>query len=388
MIRLIIAGGRTFDNYELLSHFVEEYLLNAEYDLSNVEIVSGHCEGIDRLGERFAEEHNIGLKIFPAQWQKYGKFAGLKRNQEMIDYANSDDNTGVLIAFWDGKSRGTKYTIEHSDLAGMAVEVFRYDTYDFETELYEGITRNNSEEFIFDFDADSDADIVSFKCKKIYSTKINGNTHYYGYQFNADTDKSDRLDFLTYIKQNDAVDSPELAEMIDRCIDNFYTDVDIKSFDYLVKTPSSSNLVSEICNNIIRNFEIVDTIDLSKKPNIDLEFDYDKFLNDSPKYANDEELFNKFKSYMDKNINYLRNKEYFSISKNILPRYRKYIKPMVKFDNENYDLSNAQNILVVDDTVTTKSTFVQIIDLLRSCGYTGNIYLFSLMKNITSGKSR
>ena len=70
------------------------------------EVVCGGAKGVDSLGKQWAEEHQVPVTMFPANWEKYGKSAGPKRNQEMAEYAEA------LIAVWDGKSRGTKSMID------------------------------------------------------------------------------------------------------------------------------------------------------------------------------------------------------------------------------------------------------------------------------------
>ena len=97
--RVIIAGCRDFDNYELLKEKCEYYLQN-KMQTHNVIIVSGHASGADTLGERFAAEHNLLCELHPADWDKHGRAAGPIRNAEMADVADA------LIAFWDGMSRG------------------------------------------------------------------------------------------------------------------------------------------------------------------------------------------------------------------------------------------------------------------------------------------
>ena len=85
-------------------------LLKEKIDNLNIqidEIVSGAARGADILGERYGIEHNIPIKRFPADWGKYGKGAGFIRNEQMGNYAD------YLIAFWDGKSRGTFHMIEY-----------------------------------------------------------------------------------------------------------------------------------------------------------------------------------------------------------------------------------------------------------------------------------
>lgn len=100
-MKLIIAGKRDFYDYEKLKAEVDKLRKSIEID----EIVSGRCSGADKLGERYAREHNIPVKVFPANWDAYGKSAGPIRNRKMALYAD------VLIAFWDGESRGTKNMI-------------------------------------------------------------------------------------------------------------------------------------------------------------------------------------------------------------------------------------------------------------------------------------
>lgn len=116
--KVIIAGGRDFNNYALLQEYVDKFL--STYSSDSIEIVSGNARGADKLGERYAKEHNLPVKLFPANWDKYGKRAGYLRNQEMADYAN------MLIAFWDRKSKGTNHMINIAKKAGLIVKVVYY----------------------------------------------------------------------------------------------------------------------------------------------------------------------------------------------------------------------------------------------------------------------
>jgi len=101
-MKVIIAGSRNFTDYQKLKETCDTILR----DQTNIEIVSGNCRGADLLGEQYAKERGYKIAQFPADWNKYGKSAGPKRNQQMANYADA------LIAFWNGKSRGTKHMIE------------------------------------------------------------------------------------------------------------------------------------------------------------------------------------------------------------------------------------------------------------------------------------
>lgn len=119
-LRIIIAGSRVFDNYNLLESTISEFLIE---NTNNVEIISGTARGADQLGEQFARNHGYQVRRFPANWNLYGKSAGPIRNREMAEYASGGQ--GVLFAFWDGKSRGTKSMINLAKKYGLEVHVMR-----------------------------------------------------------------------------------------------------------------------------------------------------------------------------------------------------------------------------------------------------------------------
>ena len=112
-MRIIIAGSRTFNDYEYLKESCD-IILDLHFDgkPQEFEIVSGHARGADMLGERYATERGAKLTLFPADWSTYGKKAGHIRNEAMAKYAKEDPNSdSMLIAFWDGTSNGTRNMI-------------------------------------------------------------------------------------------------------------------------------------------------------------------------------------------------------------------------------------------------------------------------------------
>ena len=90
-------------------------------DYSEIELVGGGAKGADALGKQFAREHGIPYKEFPADWGTYHNAAGPIRNRQMAQYAIKGKGSGILIAFWDGRSRGTKHMIETATDFGMEV---------------------------------------------------------------------------------------------------------------------------------------------------------------------------------------------------------------------------------------------------------------------------
>lgn len=124
-MRIIVAGGRDFDDYELLKHTLKKYLEELDIvDLSQIVIISGAARGADTLGEHFAYDYEISVHRFPAKWDELGRRAGWVRNAEMTKYAA--EKHGVLFAFWDGKSRGTKNMIDLANRYGLEVHVVDY----------------------------------------------------------------------------------------------------------------------------------------------------------------------------------------------------------------------------------------------------------------------
>lgn len=101
-MKTIIAGSRSFGNdfYPILYNIVHSC-----YWIPSL-IISGGARGIDSLAIKYASNKHIPYVIMNADWEKYGKSAGYRRNVEMANSAQA------LIAIWDGKSKGTKHMID------------------------------------------------------------------------------------------------------------------------------------------------------------------------------------------------------------------------------------------------------------------------------------
>ena len=82
------------------------------------EIVSGGAKGIDTCAKEYALAHNIKLTEFLPEYEKFGRGAPLKRNLQIIEHSD------IVLAFWDGESRGTKYVIDNCKEMGVEVRVY------------------------------------------------------------------------------------------------------------------------------------------------------------------------------------------------------------------------------------------------------------------------
>ena len=116
MLRVIVAGGREFNQKTRLFKYLDQY--HEKTPITSV--VCGMARGADSIGKEWAESRGVAVNKFPADWDNLGKKAGPLRN---IDMANNAD---ALIAVWDGKSSGTKHMINTARGKGLLVTVLNY----------------------------------------------------------------------------------------------------------------------------------------------------------------------------------------------------------------------------------------------------------------------
>ena len=119
-MKLIIAGGREFNDANLMRDELNKLVIGHGLKRGDIEVVCGLARGADNLGKQLAEARGIKVAEFPADWDTHGKSAGYKRNEQMAHYADT------LIAFWDGESRGTQHMITLASKLGLEVKVVRY----------------------------------------------------------------------------------------------------------------------------------------------------------------------------------------------------------------------------------------------------------------------
>ena len=130
--RIIVAGGRDFDDYDLMTEVLDQIISSIKEmheDIHNIEtdieIVSGMAVGADFLGIRYGIEHNIPVHPCEPQFWEYGTHAGIVRNREMARYASESDY-GRLVAFWNGKSQGTKNMIDVAGTYKLFIDTISY----------------------------------------------------------------------------------------------------------------------------------------------------------------------------------------------------------------------------------------------------------------------
>ena len=115
-MKIAIIGSRNIEPENLGDYLPKEVS----------EIVSGGARGVDSKARDYAVEHNKKLTEFLPEYNKYKRGAPLKRNIQICEYADR------VLAFWDGKSRGTKFVIDYCKNNNIPIEIIVVNTTQFE----------------------------------------------------------------------------------------------------------------------------------------------------------------------------------------------------------------------------------------------------------------
>ena len=105
MFYCLVVGSRGITDYPMICRELDRLLAS---HAPNICIVSGGARGVDSLAEKYAHERNYETRIFPAKWDVYGKSAGYRRNEEMHRFLSQKEER-LIVAFWDGASKGTAH---------------------------------------------------------------------------------------------------------------------------------------------------------------------------------------------------------------------------------------------------------------------------------------
>ena len=114
--KIVIAGCRDYNNYEEAKLYID-FCLSDILKENNIVIVSGCASGADAIGEQYAKENGFKVEKYPADWERYGRSAGPRRNKQMAEVCD------CVICFWDGKSKGTKSMISYAKEYGKPIRI-------------------------------------------------------------------------------------------------------------------------------------------------------------------------------------------------------------------------------------------------------------------------
>lgn len=136
MQKVIIAGSRNATQYDMV-----RTALNRIFKEPFI-VISGCATGADKLGECYAKEYNLQVERYPADWKNlnaepcyvkhnshgaYNALAGHNRNRQMLQAVLNNPDGGCVVAFWNGKSSGTRNMIHISQAVGIPVHIIRYE---------------------------------------------------------------------------------------------------------------------------------------------------------------------------------------------------------------------------------------------------------------------
>ena len=120
-MNIAVVGSREFKDKEfvftILNQFFDNQLMYGDIS-SDYILVSGGANGVDSWAEEFWRKNTGTCIIFKPDWNKYGKRAGFLRNELIIKEAD------MILAFWDGQSKGTKHSIDLAIEAKKLINIY------------------------------------------------------------------------------------------------------------------------------------------------------------------------------------------------------------------------------------------------------------------------
>ena len=117
-MKLLVCGGRDYSDHKAMSDIMLEYFI---FESGENILIAGGAMGADSFAEAIADKHGIRKIIHRPDWEKHGKGAGFIRNQLMID-----EKPDMVIAFWNGNSKGTRDTIKKAGKAKITTVIIYY----------------------------------------------------------------------------------------------------------------------------------------------------------------------------------------------------------------------------------------------------------------------
>lgn len=113
-MKIAVVGSREFSDKDFVQGITYKLIRDGEL----TEFISGGARGVDSWAQEIANDFKLKKTIFKPDWDKYGKSAGFLRNKLIVEEAD------MVIAFWNGKSNGTKHSIDLAIKAGKPINIY------------------------------------------------------------------------------------------------------------------------------------------------------------------------------------------------------------------------------------------------------------------------
>lgn len=353
-INLTIVGSRDFINYNFVKNNIIKIINENDYTINK--IISGGARGVDSLGERFAKEFSIPTEIIKPDW-KLGRAAAVIRNTEIINRSD------VVIAFWDGESKGTKDSINKAKRKGKTLYIVNPN----ESTLTEGVRLGDDGNYVFDFSKDEKGDLLTLKFntkgRYITSKSTNKIKSYFSYKTNKNVSSKERVPLLKHIK-SELSKTNQYEHLLNKAVLGLFNNpyFDVAEVDLIIYPKSTSTLNFDVATKIkakIPNALFLNDI-IVKNDSSNIKIDYAKAKESG--YSDD------LLKQLDKMLENAIVDGEFQIKK-IPPRFRRYFDNILKLDNQSSRLLNKirnGKVLVVDDYINGGNTIAQINNLLEN----------------------
>ena len=117
--KIAVSGSRSFKYPDLATQWIDGYIRKKRWQLDDVVIITGGAIGIDAAVEIYCLRRGIKNLITHARWIELDTAAGPIRNKHIVQLSDE------VIAFWDGKSKGTGGTIKYAQKIKKPIHIFR-----------------------------------------------------------------------------------------------------------------------------------------------------------------------------------------------------------------------------------------------------------------------
>ncbi len=250
---------------------------------------------------------------------------------------------------------------------------------------YSGVTVSE-DDIRFDFEKDSDNDIIRLAGYRLHGTSLGNNIYWFGYEFEKTASFRQRTDFINYIKGTGdrKISDAVLRKFIEVPMAALSAKINTYRIDTFVYPASGrSQLVSKMLRIIVEflpNDVDYCSFELVKKTPVDIKFNWKKFeaaFGENPNYL-------QMAKHVKENIlPAIRELDYFSLANSVKPKYRPYITNYLGFPDvsalEEFAGLKGRNILLVDDINTSGSTIREILRILNIVNSQCNIFIYTLL---------